>query len=200
EHDHGVRRLRGRPREPAAHGRRDPRHHPRRRGVLRRGGAHPLRGRAPRPGADGRAHARPRRRGDGAAPALAPPRRRGADAHGGRGRRRRRPRRGRRCPRLPRQGRHAPRADRRGHGRGQRLLAAPPGAPPARRGHPRAHRARAPGAHRHGPGALQRRDRAGAVPLRGHREDPRPPPVPQARRRRPRPRGGQGLPARDGEL
>ena len=49
------------------------------------------------------------------------------------------------------------------------------------------------------PRQVQRRDRPRALPVRGHRQDPRPPPVPQARRRRPRagrrPRLPLGLPA-----
>ena len=49
-------------------------------------------------------------------------------------------------------------------------------------------------------GAQQRRDRQAAVPVRGHRQDPRPPAVPQAGRGRPRPGRGQGLPPRHGAL
>ena len=68
-------------------------------------------------------------------------------------------------------------------------------APGARDGRPaaRAHRARAAGAARHGRRQEQRRDRARAVRLRGHREDPRPAAVPQARRPRPGARGGRGF-------
>src|SRR3954463_9935607 len=61
-------------------------------------------------------------------------------------------------------------------------------------GPPGADRAGAAGAARDGRRQEQRADRPGALPVRGHDQDPRPPAVPQARRQRPGPGGRLRLP------